>query len=294
MNRREFLVTSMAAGATVAAGTLNSASAEPSPPVAGEAQCRLCSQEWLVPGRNLREKVENIIKYGGAGIELGAGFNPDEALKAIEGTPIKIAAICAADGPYIVPDETQRRKAMDNAKHILDKAGQVESTGVIMVPAFNDAKNQLQGREGHKVLIEMLHELGEHAVEAKCRMMMEPLNRGEAWFLRHLAYAAAICKEVNSPGIQMMGDMYHMNIEEPSDQAAFMSAGPWLHHVHLASTKRNLPGQDERSFVDGFRGLKRVGFHDFMSLECGIIGKADEEIPKSFKFLKSQWDEATI
>jgi sugar phosphate isomerase/epimerase len=289
MNRREFLITGAMAATSGAI-----ASAEPSPPASGQAQCNVCSQESRVPGRSLREKVEKLAKWGAAGVELHGGFKPDEALAAIKGTDIRIAAICAADGPYIVPDEKQRRKAIDNAKQILEKAGAVQSTGVIMVPAFNDAKDQLQGREAHKMLVEMLHELGEHAAKHKSRMLLEPLNRGEAWFLRQLAYAAAICKEVNSPGIQMMGDMYHMNIEEPSDQAAFMSAGPWLHHVHLASTKRNLPGQDERSFVDGFRGLKRIGYHDFMSLECGVIGNADEEIPTSFKFLKQQWEQATI
>jgi len=112
--------------------------------------------------------------------------------------------------------------------------------------------------------------------------------------MRQLAHGASICLDVKSPGIQMMGDMYHMYFEEPSDQAAFMSAGPLLHHVHLASTKRNLPGQDERTFVDGFRGLKRIGYSDYMSLECGILGDKEVEIPKSFKFLREQWEQATV
>jgi sugar phosphate isomerase/epimerase len=123
-------------------------------------------------------------------------------------------------------------------------------------------------------------------------MMMEPLNRGEAWFLRQLADAASICRDVNSPGIGMMGDFYHMRIEETSDCAAFLSAGKYVHHVHLASRARNLPGQDERSFIDGFRGLKMIGYHDFCSLECGCIGDPEIEIPKSFAFLKRQWSEA--
>jgi sugar phosphate isomerase/epimerase len=294
MNRREFLMSTAAVGATMAAGAVPSALAEPSPAVTREAKCNLCSQESRVPGRSLKEKVDKLASWGAAGIELHGGFNPAEALDAIKGTPLKISAICAADGPYIVSDKALQRKAVDNAKQLLEKAGQVESTGVIMVPAFNGAKDELEGREAYKVLVELLQEMGEHAVKCKCRMLLEPLNRGEAWFLRQLAHAASICKDVNSPGIQMMGDMYHMNIEEPSDQGAFISAGPYLHHVHLASTKRNLPGQDERNFVDGFRGLKRIGFCDYMSLECGVIGSPDVEIPKSFKFLKEQWEQATV
>ena len=63
-----------------------------------------------------------------------------------------------------------------------------------------------------------------------------------------------------------------------------------MHHVHLASRTRELPGQDEL-FVDGFRGLKQIGFHDFCSFECGVSGDP-VEIPKSMAFLREQWEQA--
>ena len=85
-----------------------------------------------------------------------------------------------------------------------------------------------------------------------------------------------------------------MNIEETSDMGAFISAGKYLHHVHLASGKRNLPGQDARSFVDGFRGLTMIGFTDYCSFECGCKGDPEVEIPKSFALLRQQWEEATV
>jgi sugar phosphate isomerase/epimerase len=302
MNRRTFL---KASAVTVATSTLAFGASDSNEDKAKglalvddrtpkKAEQKLSSQEGRIPGRTMEEKIENLIKFGGVGYELPAQFDPEKVLKAIKGTPVKISAVCAADGPYIVADKAQRRKAVDNAKEILTRAGAVGSTGVIMVPAFNGAKGELCGREGHVVLIDLLKELGEHAVKSNCRMMMEPLDRNEAWFLLQLSYAARICKEVNSPGIAMMGDMYHMNIEETSDRGAFISGGQYVHHVHLASTQRNLPGQDERSFVDGFRGLKEIGYNDYMSLECGCIGDPMVEIPKSFKFLKEQWDQAVV
>jgi hypothetical protein len=94
------------------------------------------------------------------------------------------------------------------------------------------------------------------------------------------------------PGICMMGDFYHMYIEETSDLGAFISAGKYLHHVHLASRRRVLPGQDERQFVDGFRGLKWIGYQDYCSFECGVRGNPMVEIPKSMAFLRDQWEKA--
>ena len=53
-----------------------------------------------------------------------------------------------------------------------------------------------------------------------------------------------------------------------------------------------LPGQDERQFVDGFRGLKWIGYQDYCSFECGVRGDPQVEFPKSMAFLREQWEKA--
>jgi len=298
MNRRSFLKTSVV-GAGIVAGLRNlDLPAYAQDAAKPKAVLKISSQDGRLPGRSFKEKIDNLIKYGGVGVELGAGFNPKDVANALQGTNVKVSAICAADGPYIVADEAQRRRAVDNAKKILEKAGEVASTGVIMVPSFNGRKDQLWGGEAHKILVDQLKELGEFAAKSNTRMLLEPLNHGEAWYLRMLAEAAEICRAVNSPGIGLMGDFFHMRIEETSLMGAFISAGKYLHHVHLASWNRNLPGQDpdqdKRTYVDGFRGLKMIAYQDFCSLECGCPGDPAVEIPKSFRFLEKQWEEATI
>ena len=40
--------------------------------------------------------------------------------------------------------------------------------------------------------------------------------------------------------------------------------------------------------------LKRIGYQDYCSLECHVEGDPNVEIAKSFKFLKAQWEEATV
>src|SRR6187551_2594548 len=122
MNRRTFLKASTAAITATALPTLANETAVSSAP-AHEAEFKLSSQEGRIPGRTMEEKIENLIKYGGVGYELPAQFDPEKVLKAIKGTPVKISAVCAADGPYIVSDKAQRRKAVDNAKEILTRAG---------------------------------------------------------------------------------------------------------------------------------------------------------------------------
>ena len=304
MDRREFLKSSAlaagaAAGVYALAGRAPAQDAPAAATVAGAekkpAVLKISSQEGRVPGKGLREKVETLQSWGAAGVELSANIKDRvaEIKDAVKGTSIAVSAICAGYFQLIDPDEAKRKQGAQRLKDLCGPAGEVGSTGVIMVPAFNN-HDQLPPKEARKVLVDILPEIGEAARKAGTRILMEPLNRGEAFFLRQLADAASICRDVNSPSIGMMGDFYHMCKEETSDCGAFLSAGPYLHHVHLASRLRNLPGQDDRSFVDGFRGLKMIGYQGFCSLECGVKGQAAVEIPKAFRFLEQQWKEATI
>ncbi len=301
MQRRSFLKSSLvgaglAAGVRAIGGSAVMAADEPAKKTP-KAQLNLCSQASRLPGKTLREKVANLQEYGGVGLEVsgrGLAGKVKDIKDALKGTKVKASAICAGySGCIISPDKAEREKCASSAKQILTAAGELGSPGMVLVPASNRRK-QLVGKEARTMLVDMLGPLGEHAQKAGTRVLLEPLNRKEAYFLRQLADAASICRDVNHPGVALMGDFYHMYFEETSDEGAFLSAGKYCLHVHLGSIKRKLPGQDARSFVSGFRGLKRIGYRGYCSLECGCIGDPKVEIPKSFRFLEKQWAEATV
>ncbi|MDI9384649.1 MAG: sugar phosphate isomerase/epimerase family protein [Verrucomicrobiota bacterium] len=297
LGRRGFLQAATTAAGAFAVAGVRSAHADEQPllPRSSDAVLKLSSQEGIIPGDSLREKVLRMEEWGFVGIEPGGGGLPNrinEFQEALKGTQVKVSAICAGfRGAPISDNLEQRELAVRTTKEILSAAGELGSTGMIIVPAFN-GQTKLDHVEGRKVLLDVLRDLGDHAQKAGTRVLLEPLNRGEAWFLRMLADAAAICRDVNHPGVCMMGDFFHMNIEETSDMGAFLSAGKYLHHVHLASGRRVMPGQDDRSFVNGFKALKALGYSDYCSLECGCDGDRMIEIPKSVAFLQKQWAEA--
>jgi len=310
MDRRGFLKTWLAAAGAAAAfsaggrpvmGAETPAPEKPKEDKAApekprkEAVLKLCSQDGRVPGKSLKEKVDNLLKWGGVGIEFGGlDLSRAKQLKAeLAGSGIGVAALCSGYFPLIDPDEAKRKQGVEGIKKQLDAAAEIGSTGVIVVPAFN-GHAQLPFDEGRKVLVDLCPAIGEYAKKVGNRILFEPLNKGEARFFNRLEQAAGVCRDSKAEGICMMGDFYHMCKEEKDDEAAFITAGPYLHHVHLASRARNLPGQDDRSFVAGFRGLKKIGYQDYCSLECGVRGDPVVEIPKSFELLKKQWQEAVI
>lgn len=291
INRRELLKLGALGGAALC---MTGVEVEAKDKVA-PAKLRVSSQEGLIPGKDLQERLATMEKWDIDGIEIGGGGlsgRVAEIQAALKNSSVKISAICAGfQGALASDQESERQKAVSSMKEILTAAGELGSTGFIFVPAFN-GQTKLGHVEARKILLDQLPELGEFAVKAGTRLLMEPLNRNETWLVRQLADAASICRDANNPGVCVMGDFYHMYIEETSDLGAFLSAGKYLHHVHLASIKRNLPGQDERNYTYGFKGLKMIGFQDFCSFECGVIGDREVEIPKSVKFLRSQWEKA--
>jgi sugar phosphate isomerase/epimerase len=262
-----------------------------------KAQLKLSCQEGVAPGKTLTEKLDFLEMHSFEGIEPGGdglARRLDEFQKALTGRRIKVSAICAGfKGVLISEQEPVRRQAVDSIKEILTVAGAFQSTGMIVVPAFNN-QTQLGNKAARQLLLRLLPELGEHAQKAGTRVLLEPLNRREAFFLRQVADAAAICRDASNPGICCMGDFWHMTWEETSDLGAFISGGKYLHHVHIASRKkRNMPGEDEGDdYVDGFRGLKWIGYQDYVSLECGSVGDRSGTIPRAAKLLRQQWEQA--
>jgi len=299
ITRRDFLTT----GAVVAASTtVVPTLALPATTLAAEtkakpaAALKLSCQVWLIPGRDLQEKLALMEKWGFDAVELPGDIvgNEKKYIDAVKKTKLKVSAICGGtpNGDIVSEDAGKRAKAIPVLKRIVTSAGAVGSIGPILVPAFN-GQTKLGNQRIRKILVDTLPAIGEHALKAGTRVVMEPLNHKEAFFLRLVADAAAIARDCKSDGIGVMGDFYHMFYEETSDLGAFISGGSRVHHVHLASgVDRILPGQDERQFVEGFRGLKYIGYQDYCSFECGVRGDPLIEIPKSMAFLREQWAKA--
>ena len=220
-----------------------------------------------------------------------------EIKEALNGRNIKVSAICAGFQGFILStDPAIRKQCMDTMKEIIAPAGELGSTGVIIVPAFNGQKPAMpHTQETRDFLCEQFNEMGNFAKEHGTTVIFEPLNRKEAFYLRQVADAASICRDINNPGVRCMGDFWHMTWEETSDMGAFLSAGEYLQHVHVASRKRrSMPGEDGEAdnYVNGFKGLKMLDYDKYVSFECGCQGDRNVLVPAAVELLRKQWEEA--
>ena len=305
MNRRRFITNSILGAASIAATTsgaslLTSCASAEKKIVVPSPELRLSFQEGTAPGESLSEKLDYMENLGIVGFEPGGrnlAARVSEFQQALSGRNIKVSAICAGFDGFILAEDPKVKAEFDaTMRDIIAAAGELGSTGVIMVPAFNGQKpcmpHTLETRE---FLCEQMHELGEYALKHKTTVILEPLNRREAHYLRQVADAAAICRDSKSAGVKCMGDFWHMQ-EETSDYAAFLSAGKeYLQHVHVASRgRRIMPGEDGDvdNYVDGFRALKQLEYPYYVSFECGTKGDRNQTVKAAVELLRAQWEQA--
>ena len=296
MDRRDFLKSNILGAAGVALAASPLAALTSCTPKKEEVELKLSFQEKTAPGEYLNERFDYMENLGIVGFEPGGrnlAARVNELQQALRGRNIKVSAICAGFDGFILAEDPAVKSQFDSTmRDIIAAAGELGSTGVIMVPAFNrQVPVKPHTLETRDYLCEQMYELGEYALKHNTTVILEPLNRREAHYLRQVADAAAICRDSKSAGVMCMGDFWHMQ-EETSDYAAFMAAGQYLQHVHVASRgNRKMPGEDGEldNYVEGMRALKQLGYDKYISFECGTNGDRNVTVPAAVELLRAQW-----
>ena len=257
---------------------------------------KLACQEVLAPGRNLREKFGKLKKYGFEAVELSGkriGERKKEIIEASRETGIELGSVCGGfPCKFVAAQRKEREEAISSLKKLLETMGEMEITGIMMVPIFGppeipDLSPYKEAMElEREVLLSELPHLAQFAQDLGTSIWLEPLNRYETHFITRLDEAVEICQKVDNTNLRIMADFFHMNIEEVNIAESLKKAKDWLGHIHLADSNRFLPGQGHTDFRPLFKLLSEINYKGYMALECGILGEPEEELPKCVKYLK--------
>jgi len=261
---------------------------------------KLACQEGLAPGLTFAEKLKQLEAYGFEGVELNGRLLMQDAdalaerKKALADSPVKASSICGGHGAELVhPDPARRQKCIDQIKRLLDLCAELGAVGTILVPIFNSndrvpdlSPYKTRAEIEHAMIVELGAEVASHGESVGAAVLLEPLNRYESNSLKDIEDAADLCRRVGSPGMQVMADFFHMNIEQPDVPASIAAVGSLIAHVHLADNTRKEPGTGSTDFRAGFAALKQVGFTGYMALECGMSRPADQALPRCVEYLR--------
>lgn len=259
---------------------------------------KLACQEHMLPGDGVLEKWEFAASAGFDGIELRGMSDWRERLddlKAARDRGVVFSSVCLIDDRFIGDFDAQRRReAIEHMKALLSGIAGLGGAGAITPAAYGLASRRLppfevprSEEEDRRVLLEALGELGEHADREGTLVLLEPLNRYEDHMLNRLDQAIELCRAVGHDSVRVMGDLFHMNIEEPDLGESIRNADGYLAHVHLADSNRLQPGAGHMDFASAFQALREIGFDGYMALECGVEGNPEKVLPNVVRHLRS-------
>jgi sugar phosphate isomerase/epimerase len=248
----------------------------------------LAIQENLVPGD---DKLAFARSAGFDGLELRDATRP--GLDALRGAaPTVCPELPGWLGDF---DPDRRGRALDALRAQLDGIAALRGHGVVTPAAWGMFTRRLPpfdepprtAEEDREVLLEGLSQLGAHAEQAGAVLLFEPLNRYEDHMVNTVAQAAELVRAAGSPGVRILADTYHMNIEEDDPCAALRAAGDLLGAVHVSDSNRHQPGTGHVPFEAIVATLRDIGFDGVLSVECRLRGEPEQAIRDCGRFLRA-------
>jgi sugar phosphate isomerase/epimerase len=167
-------------------------------------------------------------------------------------------------------DQIVRQRAVHFIKTIIDCAAELDAPAII---------GSMQGRSSQAVkketanayLREGLEVLGQHASQYKRALLFEPLNRYETDQANTLEQALSLINGI--PNVQLLADLFHMNIEEQCIADSIRGAGKSIGHVHFADSNRMAIGLGHLDIAPIIQSLRDIGYEGYLSAE--VFSKPD-------------------
>jgi sugar phosphate isomerase/epimerase len=225
-------------------------------------------------GEEIERSVERVAAFGYDAIELVGEPNQYDgprvrALAADAGIAVSsISSMYTADRDLCHPDPGRRRNAVDYVRAVADLAAETGAATIIVAPSAVMKTTRLAPPPDEwQWAIESIQEGGEYAASVGVDVSLEPWNRYETYFLNRLDQAVELWRATGLANGGVMGDTFHMNIEEASIPNALRAAEGLLNHVHLADSNRAVAGRGHTDFRPILQALADIDYRGYLSFE---------------------------
>ncbi len=121
--------------------------------------------------------------------------------------------------------------------------------------------------EAWQSAVEMMHRCGEYAQERGVLFCVEPLSTNETDFIVKVDEAAALVRQVDHPGFQMMVDTKAMSHTPHPIPDQMRRVNPLFHHVHVNDPNLRGPGMGDLDFRPILKTLQDLNYSRWVSVE---------------------------
>jgi sugar phosphate isomerase/epimerase len=242
---------------------------------------KIATQNQAFFPENILEKFRYIKAMGFDGYEIDGRLlvnNLDEVKAAIKETGLPVTTACGGYDGWIGDFIEERRlNGLQQIARILEALAEVGGKGIVVPAAWGmftfrlppmSSPRSLDG--DRKAVSDSLRFLDEVAGRTGTTVLLEPLNRYQDHMINTLADARGYISDNQLKHTKIIGDFYHMNIEEDDIAGALHANLDLLGHVHIADNHRYQPGSGSLSFAALFDQLRADNYSGFVVYECRV------------------------
>jgi len=245
-----------------------SLAAQTPPAAKGRIKQSLC--RWCYAKVPIEELCSEAKKLGIQAIDL---LDPKEWSVAQQHG----LALTVVPGPTTIPDGLNRKENHDaieqKFREVLSNAVAAKAKSIIV---FSGNRKGMNDEEGAANCVIGLNRIKKYAEDQGMLVVMELLNskvNHKDYMCDKTPWGVRVVKEVNSPSIKLLYDIYHMQIMEGDVIRTIRENAQWIGHYHTGGN----PGRNE---IDATQELNYRAIAEAI-VEIGYTGyMAHEFIPK--------------
>lgn len=225
-------------------------------------------------GENIADGIRRLAKFGYDGVDFVGEpdqFDTAEICRLLKENNIEASSICAIftnERDFVSDDPVIRKQAVEYMKKCVDFSVAIGAKSISTQMTANmkiDADAPFE--TAWKWAVEGLKEAGEYALKNNIRLTLEAWNRYETYLITKLDMALKMVNEVGLENVGVMGDTFHMNIEESNMGDAIRNVGKKLYYLHIADSNRAAPGRGHIDFEEIAQALKDIDYNGWISME---------------------------
>jgi len=220
-------------------------------------------------------------KLGYTAVEFweGKDFDVDAYKTTLQEKNLTLACM----GMYTpLVDPATREEALANFKICLENAKTLGAK--CMIATTGQELEGVPRQKQHDSIVEGLKEAAKLLAGTDITMVLEPLNilvNHKGYYLYKSDEAFEIMREVGSPNVKLLFDIYHQQISEGQLIANICNNIDLIGHFHVAGNPgRNEPYLGEINYVEVFKAIDATGYKGYAGLEYWATGDAEESLKK--------------
>jgi hydroxypyruvate isomerase len=233
--------------------------------------------EAVFRNMDLPRSMEKVAEAGYQGFEFGDWRAQDPAAITKLKNSLRIECACLVGNRAVNPkgmtlvDPADRQAFLAEIQASTEAAHRFETTRLVTLTG-----NELPGvpREAqHRSIVEGLKRAHDVVEPQGVTLIVEPLNTlvdHKGYYLNHTAEAFEIMREVASPNVKILFDIYHVQIMDGNPIDTIRKNIGSIGHFHVGDVPgRHEPGTGEINYTNVFRAIREAGFRDFVAMEYG-------------------------